>query len=173
MTSQSDEIDDFFGYLTSDDGFNERAEINETKVVDLVGMQAHDIRAREENYRNIGYLEAYDSTKEVRLQDGFETGYKDCIKESIEIGEYLGQIATLTQFSPKVKKLSSSQLHKSATVVKELLLLDFKHENDETSPKETYDSRTRTVKRQLQQNLNQVKSLCDGLIENDNKTGGN
>ena len=75
MTNSSiDFDDDFFG----DD---------EDALPDL------DARAHEQQYRNIGYLEAFDETKEQKLQQGFDDGYRNTFYESVKLGELLAEAA--------------------------------------------------------------------------------
>jgi hypothetical protein len=75
MTNSSiDFDDDFFG----DD---------EDALPDL------DARAHEQQYRNIGYLEAFDESKEQKLQQGFDDGYRSTLYESVKLGELLAEAA--------------------------------------------------------------------------------
>ena len=76
--------DEFFGAEDDDDG---------------CGLAGHEAQARDARYQNIGYLEAYDEHKEVRLQDGFEAGYQELHDISLRLGQLLGQLAAKTKFS--------------------------------------------------------------------------
>jgi hypothetical protein len=42
-------------------------------------------------YKNIGYHQAYDRHKEVKLQEGFEAGYRTYIDDAMRLGDLLGK----------------------------------------------------------------------------------
>ena len=54
-------------------------------------LAKHETQAQHENHRNIGYHEAYDEFKEVKLQEGFEAGYRQYILEAKKLGMLLGR----------------------------------------------------------------------------------
>mmetsp|Transcript_2221 Transcript_2221/g.3380 ORF Transcript_2221/g.3380 Transcript_2221/m.3380 type:complete len:149 (-) Transcript_2221:20-466(-) len=84
-TSDSSE-DDFFGNQSDD-------EDSACKVPLAHGsLLKHESQAQEENYRNIGYHEAYDENKEIKLQEGFEAGYRDTMEDARKLGALLGNI---------------------------------------------------------------------------------
>lgn len=82
--------DEFFGdqeepevsRQTQDDG---------PEMPSLDELTLRDSRATKEQFRNIGYHQAYEEAKDARLQQGFEKGYRDCFEEALQIGEILGQ----------------------------------------------------------------------------------
>ena len=60
------------------------------------GLAGHETRANEAAFRNMGYLEAYDATKEERLQEGFEAGYREAVDVATSIGLRLGRLVGRT-----------------------------------------------------------------------------
>ena len=52
-----------------------------------------DARAQEQQYRNLGYLEALEKSSEQKLQQGFEDGYRSTFDESVKVGELLAEAA--------------------------------------------------------------------------------
>jgi flagellar biosynthesis/type III secretory pathway protein FliH len=74
-SGEDDDTDDeFFG--DDDDGLSER-----------------ESRAQEEKFRNMGFLEALEDSKEEQLQQGFEDGYQQTFDLSVEVGELLAEAA--------------------------------------------------------------------------------
>ena len=77
-------------------------------------MATHESRAAEEQFRNIGYLEAFEKAKEIRLQEGFEVGYRSTFPVSMRIGEVLGRasaVALLGINSGVDQQALSAELH--------------------------------------------------------------
>jgi hypothetical protein len=56
------------------------------------GFHLAESAAIEQRFHTIGYHEAYDQSNEVRLQEGFENGYRDTYDASCRIGELLGKV---------------------------------------------------------------------------------
>ena len=81
----SDSEDEFFGNQSDEDS---------TCKVPLAhgSLPKHESQAQEENYRNIGYHEAYDENKEIKLQEGFEAGYRETFEDARKLGALLGNI---------------------------------------------------------------------------------
>jgi flagellar biosynthesis/type III secretory pathway protein FliH len=48
-------------------------------------------KAQQDANRNIGFLEAYDESKELKLQEGFEAGYSSVFEDGVKLGEYLAE----------------------------------------------------------------------------------
>lgn len=103
MTSQSieqEKDDDFFGNQSDDDNgpflsLNcTEANPQQASSQTVNGLAHHESRAIQESFRNIGYHEAYDESKEVKLQEGFEAGYREVIDVSVRIGKILGEVST-------------------------------------------------------------------------------
>ena len=72
-----DQDDEFFGDQNSND--------------ETDGLTDRDNKAKEEELKSIGYLDAYDVSKDVRLQEGFEYGYEETFEISTRIGTLLGE----------------------------------------------------------------------------------
>jgi hypothetical protein len=77
-------------------------------------MAKYDTRARETQFKNVGYLEAYEASKETRLQEGFETGYREVYDNSIRVGELLGEITAASLLLDNI--LDSADLPKMIPV---------------------------------------------------------
>ena len=60
------------------------------------GLAGHETRANEAAFRKMGYLEAYDATKEERLQGGFEAGYRETVDVATSVGLRLGRLVGRT-----------------------------------------------------------------------------
>ena len=87
-----DDDDDFFG---SQDDCN---------------MALHELNAKNNEIKNIGFLNAYDEFKESRLQEGFQKGYLESFEIGKMIGEMIGEITTLEKATNKrrLENVSSS-----------------------------------------------------------------
>jgi hypothetical protein len=92
LYSQREDDDEFFG--NDDEAY--QAEFRP-------GLETHEDRAKEEEYRNIGYLEAFETNKEARLQEGFEAGYRETFDAALRIGELLGQSTFPSKLSNNVQ----------------------------------------------------------------------
>jgi len=55
------------------------------------GLALHEARAAEEAAYKRGFLEGCDVTKDERLQDGFEVGYRETLDAAMRIGKMLGE----------------------------------------------------------------------------------
>lgn len=118
MNIDSEENDDFFGEQLDEDSNVSPSGVDEIETEKARrGLNEHENRAGEENYRNVGYLDAFEQSKEVRLQDGFEAGYREVIKDSSDLGYKFGRIAIKSYLSP----VRDSKLHDSSHQVKQLL----------------------------------------------------
>lgn len=63
---------------------------------DSYGAMGHqEMQAEHEKRRNFSYHESFDVSKELKLQDGFETAYRDHISDAKDIGLLLGQFVYL------------------------------------------------------------------------------
>ena len=78
MTNDSDTSDEFFGIQDDDE--------------DSTSMTRRHQMAMEQQFQNIGFLEAFDRTQDDRLQEGFCSGYFDCSKLAERVGRHWGQI---------------------------------------------------------------------------------
>ena len=114
---KSGDGDDFFGDFKHEQGHNESpnpncADMNDQNPREV--MATHESRAAEEQFRNIGYLEAFEKAKEIRLQEGFEVGYRSTFPVSMRIGEVLGRasaVALLGINSGVDQQALSAELH--------------------------------------------------------------
>ena len=65
-------------------------------------LDKHETNAQGEMYRNIGYHEAYDEYKEVRLQEGFEAGYRANFDDAKKLGDLLGKWVVMNAFKEDI-----------------------------------------------------------------------
>jgi hypothetical protein len=91
----SDSEDEFFGDQ-SDDEYSSHKCLSSSHTQEeparlIDSLSKRDNNAQEENYRNIGYHEAYDLHKEERIQEGFEDGYRDHLSIATTLGEVLAK----------------------------------------------------------------------------------
>ena len=83
------EDDDFFG----DDDDNDAENTGE-----FGSLGHYEARAKQEELKTIGYLESYDEAKELLLQQGFESGYRETFTVSKSLGEQFGKLVTEMEF---------------------------------------------------------------------------
>ena len=95
---KSGDDDDFFGDLKDERGGYESPNPNCADMSDHPSevMATQESRAAEEQFRNMGYLEAFEKAKEIRLQEGFEAGYRSTFPVSMRIGEVLGRASAVS-----------------------------------------------------------------------------
>lgn len=90
----SDSEDEFFGDQ-SDDEYTQKclssSYTTQEPARPIDSLSKRDNNAQEENYRNIGYHEAYDLHKEERIQEGFEDGYRNHLDIATKLGEVLAR----------------------------------------------------------------------------------
>lgn len=69
-------------------------------------------------YKNIGYHQAYDRHKEVKLQEGFEAGYRTYIDDAMRLGDLLGKhMMAMTN-----QKSNPSDVFKVIAIIKNYLI---------------------------------------------------
>jgi hypothetical protein len=79
-------------------------------------MALHEVNAKNNEIKNIGFLNAYDEFKESRLQEGFEKGYLESFEIGKMIGKIIGEITTLKKATNKIRLENvSSSTASSAT----------------------------------------------------------
>jgi hypothetical protein len=78
--------DEFFGDQEEND---DNVHTSSSSYYGRLGDQ--EVLARENEMKNIGYLEAHEETKEQRLQEGFEAGYRETFDAAMRVGKLLGQ----------------------------------------------------------------------------------
>lgn len=92
-----DSEDEFYGKQSSEsdastDG-NRCSTTDDVKPSDPFGNVAtHEYRSRERSIKTLSYLDGYDETKEVKLQDGFSHGYRQSFNDAFRIGRKLGSL---------------------------------------------------------------------------------
>mmetsp|Transcript_11037 Transcript_11037/g.15314 ORF Transcript_11037/g.15314 Transcript_11037/m.15314 type:complete len:165 (-) Transcript_11037:38-532(-) len=141
------EEDDFFG--DQGDDLDENASNNFNGFEDIKanpqqgdlsrameGLAFHDTRATEETFHNMGYHEGYDEAKELRLQEGFEAGYREVFESALRVGKMLGDVSTRAVLeTPALETMKNDQreeqANEAALMVKSFL--------DEQVNKETGD----------------------------------
>lgn len=72
-------------------------------------MGEHEIYAKHNELKNVGFLDAYDEFKESRLQEGFEFGFLESFEAGKIIGKMIGEVATL-------EKMDDRQSHNESTI---------------------------------------------------------
>ncbi len=55
-------------------------------------VAAHEYRSHERTVQTLSYLDGYDETKEVKLQEGFSRGYRRSFDDAFRIGRGLGSL---------------------------------------------------------------------------------
>lgn len=91
MTVEIDAVGDSFGNQEEDseDDFFGNQEDDDDNEFGALGQQ-EDL-AKQAELKKIGFLESYDTTKESRLQEGFEVGYREIYDLAVLAGETLGK----------------------------------------------------------------------------------
>jgi hypothetical protein len=84
----SDSEDDFFGNQSEEDSNCEYGSV----PLAYGSLTKHESHAQEETHRKIGYHEAYDENKDVKVQEGFENGYRETIDDASKLGALLGKL---------------------------------------------------------------------------------
>jgi len=146
--------DDFFGDQEDDsvvDTPDEKNKVDsESTLHQSGGLAEREMRFTQEQFRNMGYLEAYDETKEERLQEGFEAGYKDFFEAAMIMGEALGEatsplwqddLLTLSEDDDNVKRVVQS--------VRSFLTQVDKEEEDSEAMQESIDKLTEQLQELL------------------------
>ena len=106
-TGDGDDNDNDNGDADDDEFFGSQDDCN---------MALHEVNAKNNEIKNIGFLNAYDEFKESRLQEGFEKGYLESFEIGKMIGEMIGEITTLEKATNKIRLENvSSSTASSAT----------------------------------------------------------
>eukprot|EP00978_Attheya_sp_CCMP212_P042199 scaffold253044_cov41-Attheya_sp.AAC.1 len=126
-----EEEDDFFGDQEDDEtfdsphvGMNDRVarienpqQATSTISPNTTGLAMRDAKATEEQMRNVGYLEAYEDSKEIRLQAGFEAGYRETVEAAMRIGQRLGEVVVVVM--PMNPTNTEASITKTSTIIRE------------------------------------------------------
>ena len=95
------EYDDFYGDQSSDssassddgDAALKHGNIRDRISSDPFGTVAnHEYRAREASVQTLSYLDGYDETKEIKLQEGFSHGYRLSFHDAFRVGRCIGSL---------------------------------------------------------------------------------
>lgn len=114
---KKDKDDEFFGDLSEE---SEKL-VNPKEERERDSLLAAESAAAQERFRIIGYHEAYDKTKDEKLQEGFEAGYRESFDTAYRIGEMLGS-ATATTAHRNPKSTLDSSCIETARLVREALM---------------------------------------------------
>ena len=98
-----DDDDEFFG---PQDDFEPD---NSLLIRDFGNMSGHEIDAKHNELKNIGFLDAYDEFKDSRLQDGFECGFMDSFEAGKIIGKIIGEATTMDKVYEKQLQVSENE----------------------------------------------------------------
>eukprot|EP00586_Coscinodiscus_wailesii_P015145 CAMPEP_0172507936 /NCGR_PEP_ID=MMETSP1066-20121228/207942_1 /TAXON_ID=671091 /ORGANISM="Coscinodiscus wailesii, Strain CCMP2513" /LENGTH=141 /DNA_ID=CAMNT_0013285695 /DNA_START=71 /DNA_END=496 /DNA_ORIENTATION=- len=101
MRSRSESEDEFFGDQSDNTEevcslsilTQENPQQAASHIVD--GLSQHEKHAIQDKFRKIGFLEAFDESKELKLQQGFEEGYKEALDKSFHAGNIIGEVTTM------------------------------------------------------------------------------
>lgn len=74
-----------------DEFFGEQDEHNDDHTTQHGAMGQHDLQSEHAKRHNLSYHESFDESKELKLQDGFETGYRSYLPYAQDIGSLLGK----------------------------------------------------------------------------------
>lgn len=97
--NDQDDDDEFFGNQSDSYSDYEREHENEHEHGHGHGsLEKHEEQAQRETHKNIGYHEAYDEYKEIKLQQGFEDGYRGTIDDAMKLGMLLGKCVAASVF---------------------------------------------------------------------------
>ena len=79
---------------SEDEFFGEQSSLSDESTGNrkFGNLTQHETLSKEKTFFNIGYLEAFDRTKEEKLQEGFEAGYRQTLHDAIAIGRKLGKV---------------------------------------------------------------------------------
>ena len=81
---------------SEDEFFGEQSSLSDesTGYGKFGNLSQHENLSKEKTFFNLGYLEAFDRTKEEKLQEGFEAGYRQTLHDAIAIGHKLGKVVS-------------------------------------------------------------------------------
>ena len=132
---KSQEEDEFFGSPDEEPSYTRRR-CEDGHELDS-GLLVAESSATAQRFRNIGFHETYDQSKELKLQEGFEAGYRDSFELSTKIGELLGKAAMEAKLSEKLQNTNvaarqvSERVHmRAAQIIHERVRTIVSEEND-------------------------------------------
>mmetsp|Transcript_14197 Transcript_14197/g.20274 ORF Transcript_14197/g.20274 Transcript_14197/m.20274 type:complete len:200 (-) Transcript_14197:207-806(-) len=95
-------------------------------------MSMHEQRYVERTFRTHGYHEAFETSKNMNLQRGFEDGYTSSFREALHLGELLGQIVTKDAWDTQSDNDGTSSTH-AAMIVRNFLETHWNERNSNTN----------------------------------------
>ena len=100
------EYDDFYGDQSSELA----ADSDDGDPIDPFGNVAiHEFRSLESSIQTLSYLDGYDETKELKLQEGFSKGYRQSFHDAFRVGRCLGSLCAT---AAKDELLAPGAVHK-------------------------------------------------------------
>ena len=78
--------------MDGDEFFKEEGHYEDGNELDS-GLAVAELSATAERFRTLGYHETYERTKDIRLQEGFEAGFRENFDVAMRVGELLGRAA--------------------------------------------------------------------------------
>ena len=93
LDDEEEEDDEFFGSQEQDGAMG----ANGVGGDDFGDMGRHELHARNHRLQTAGFLDAFETSKEERLQEGFEAGFLESFDVGQRLGKLLGRAATLSK----------------------------------------------------------------------------
>lgn len=136
--TESPDEDEFFGSQEDEGEFG--------------ALGQRDNLAKDHELKTIGYVEAYDETKEMLLQEGFEAGYRETYDAALRVGQLFGKLSGGTHFISSRGGPADSQSNQSSEVIARRLhdfLAEFQNRpnNVEVNAKESIELLERDLSR--------------------------
>mmetsp|Transcript_12136 Transcript_12136/g.22728 ORF Transcript_12136/g.22728 Transcript_12136/m.22728 type:complete len:185 (+) Transcript_12136:26-580(+) len=85
-------------------------------------LSLQESMAQDQVYKNIGYHQAYDRCKEVKLQEGFEAGYRTYIDDAMRLGDLLGKQIMMAMMTNETSSYDSRKVSSVITNIKNYLM---------------------------------------------------
>ena len=101
-------------------------------------MEQREIHARHHRLKTVGFLDAFDESKEELLQEGFETGFLESFEGGKVVGRLLGRAATQS----KILQRNDSTSQAANETVHEFFSKEFQANRDSST---TVDDLSRLV----------------------------
>ena len=104
---EEDDDDDFFGSGDDDGDDGCRLAEQESKAIST-------------QLSNVAYLDAFEETKESRLQEGFESGYRDVFELALRLGCRLGELSAESKFQESLQGSNQDSMGANADVIRQV-----------------------------------------------------
>ena len=157
--------DEFFGSMVDDDHnnyhecydtrSNPQDEIDSSTSREIEALTRHEVHASEETAFKRGFLEGFDAVKDERLQAGFDEGYRQAIKESMNIGKILGESTVEAAHAFAVDSAMSSTLSEEACRI--ATAMRFFLEESQQDSNESGDEGIHTRMTELEEKIRQIR----------------